>query len=166
MDIEVWKLIPSSPIYEVSNLGRVRHGSRILHIRNNGHGYLRTTLGTSRPTAYIHHIVAEAFIGPRPPGFEIDHKDCNRANNRLENLQYLTITQNRRRTVDAGRNYVPTIKARGENQGASKLTPGKVRAIRRTVKQGKSMHVTAKEFGISVTTVFKVFHRITWAHVE
>ena len=46
-------------------------------------------------TAYVHHLVAAAWLGPRPTGYEIDHIDEDRTNNRAENLQYLTKDENR-----------------------------------------------------------------------
>jgi len=45
----------------------------------------------------IHSLVAEAFIGPRPPGFEIDHKENGGTDNRLSNLEYVTGKENNRR---------------------------------------------------------------------
>ena len=42
----------------------------------------------------IHHVVAEAFIGPRPKGYVVDHIDNNTFNNNVENLQYITNREN------------------------------------------------------------------------
>ena len=45
----------------------------------------------------VHTLVAEAWIGPKPSGYEIDHVNSNPRDNRLVNLRYLTIADNRRR---------------------------------------------------------------------
>ena len=53
--------------------------------------------GTINGTPYriaIHCAVAEAFIGPRPEGYDVCHNDGNPENNRLSNLRYGTRTEN------------------------------------------------------------------------
>lgn len=44
---------------------------------------------------YVHHLVLEAFVGPRPPGMEACHFDGNAQNNRLENLRWGTSAENK-----------------------------------------------------------------------
>lgn len=48
-------------------------------------------------TKYIHGLVAEAFLGPRPEGYQVDHKDGNRSNNHVSNLEYVTHRENIKR---------------------------------------------------------------------
>lgn len=48
-------------------------------------------------TKYVHDLVAEQFIGPRPEGYDIDHVDGNRSNNHYTNLEYVTRQENIRR---------------------------------------------------------------------
>jgi hypothetical protein len=43
----------------------------------------------------VHQLVAEAFIGPRPEGHDVDHIDGNTRNNSLANLRYLPLSENR-----------------------------------------------------------------------
>lgn len=165
--MEIWKPIPSSPRYEVSNLGRVRNGPRILHVRSNGKGYMRTELGAKR-SVYIHAIVAETFLGPRPKGAEVDHIDFNRANNAATNLQYLTVKENRRKTFTAGRGRVPTTeqKVRGERQGSAKLTKELVEQIRMLGAVYKFKKTAlASLYGISVCQVFRILSSKHWKHV-
>lgn len=49
----------------------------------------------------VHRVVWEAFNGPIPERLEINHKDLDRANNRLENLELVTHQQNTRHAIDA-----------------------------------------------------------------
>ncbi|WP_430459238.1 NUMOD4 motif-containing HNH endonuclease [Rhodococcus qingshengii] len=90
--------------YEVSSLGRVRsldrivsNGSyrrgRVLRPRVLPSGYLRVALG-AKDDSYIHRIVAAAFIGPAPDGFDVRHLDGSRAHNVPGNLCYGTRLEN------------------------------------------------------------------------
>lgn len=56
-------------------------------------GYLQVCLSRGLGTEVwrtVHALVTHAFIGPRPKGLSVNHKDGNKTNNRLENLEYLT----------------------------------------------------------------------------
>ena len=77
-------------LYEVSNLGRVRRDGRILKPSKNKKGYLLVSLfknGIERK-AYIHRLVAQSFL-PNPSNFPcINHKDENKTNNIIDNLEW------------------------------------------------------------------------------
>lgn len=90
---EQWRTSPSHPSYEVSDQGRVRRSKpgqgaiagRVLRPGRNGDGYLTVHLhGRSQ---YVHVLVAEAFIGPVPPGGQVDHLSADRGDSRLSNLK-------------------------------------------------------------------------------
>lgn len=101
--IEVWKDIPTfEGLYQVSNLGNVRS----LNYRNkrvikklsksiNARGRYRVNLcknGKSWGNTKIHQISAMAFLNHKPCGHKlvVDHKDNNKLNDRLYNLQIIT----------------------------------------------------------------------------
>lgn len=57
-----------------------------MKLSRGNNGYLRVSIdGTVR---LVHHVVAEAFIGPRPPGALLRHLDDNKDNNHYSNLAY------------------------------------------------------------------------------
>lgn len=120
---EVWKDIQGyEGLYQVSNLGRVRSLSRYV---NYGHsvayrkgrilkegiatcGYRQVELRkNNRPThALVHRLVAQAFI-PNPDNLpQVNHKDENKANNQVSNLEWNTSKDNI--------NYGTGIKRRAE----------------------------------------------------
>lgn len=57
-------------------------------------GYKQVGLCSSGSAVHIHTLVMMTYVGPRPDGMEIDHIDRNKANNRLENLRYVTHKEN------------------------------------------------------------------------
>jgi hypothetical protein len=86
---EVWKEFKN---YEASNLGRVRNPrtGKLLNPSKDKYGYLYVSLYKDgiRTTGKIHRMVAEAFI-PNPQGLPIvNHKDENKENNRVDNLEW------------------------------------------------------------------------------
>jgi hypothetical protein len=158
--------------YEISSYGRVRRltpgqGTWVGRIRKlvlQPDGYLRIHLschGKKHLYIGVHQLVAEAFLGPCPPGKEVNHKDGNKKNNFYKNLEYMTAKENKQHAVRMG--LAPV----GEDHYFSKLTVEKVKAIRRAVfKEGK-MHSDkiAKDFGISKATIRDVCKR-SWRHVQ
>lgn len=122
--MEIWKDIEGYPNYMVSNLGRVKSLGRWINGKNKGKrwqeekimkqqlfkcGYLYVCLWKERKMKYcrVHRLVAEAFI-PNPNNYPIiNHKDENRQNNNVENLEWCdqkynvnfgTATERRRKT--------------------------------------------------------------------
>lgn len=101
---EIWKDIEGyEGLYQVSNLGRVKSlnyakqgKEKILKDRISATGYKRVNLSKSgeRKTYYVHRLVAETFI-PNPNGYsEVNHKDENKSNNNIDNLEWCTSKYN------------------------------------------------------------------------
>lgn len=92
--MEEWKDIEGYPNYMVSNLGRVKSlkfgKEKILKSRKNNDGYLYINLCKEgkKKTHTIHRLVAQAFL-PNPNNLpEVNHKDEDKTNNRIENIEY------------------------------------------------------------------------------
>ena len=97
IEIEEFRDIPDyEGMYEVSNLGRVRRDGKILKPFKNKKGYLLVSLfknGTKK-NARIHRLVAQSFI-PNPQNLpQINHKDEDKTNNAVENLEWCTCEYN------------------------------------------------------------------------
>ena len=84
--------------YEVSSLGRVRHARRKqpLRLKINNWGYLTSSVrqNKSYKTVLIHHQVALSFCEGWREGLQVNHKDGNKHNNRAENLEWVTQSEN------------------------------------------------------------------------
>jgi len=158
---EVWRQVVGHQFYEVSDLGRVRsldrdieslwHGQpytrpmpgRVLKLKTDKNGYAYVIISPNHTTRKVHHLVAEAFIGPRPSGHEINHKDGNKANNLPSNLEWVTGKINIRHAFDTGLNHS------GEDHYNTKLSNADVVEIRRQCDLGIRQAVIANQFGIS-----------------
>lgn len=93
--------------YEVSDLGVVRNAQTGRELRPNSwcRGYQRVRMwdGDRQVGKAIHHLVLEAFVGPRPEGHLGLHRDDDSLNNAVSNLRWGTVSEN---GLDAVRNGV------------------------------------------------------------
>ena len=95
---EIWKTIPYYTNYAVSNMGNVKNIKRnkILKqtIFNNKYKYVTLYQGNNRKKGKVSRLVAEAFI-PNPNNLPcVNHKDENKLNNNVENLEWCTYSYN------------------------------------------------------------------------
>ena len=99
MKREHWKVIDEFPDYEVSDKGRIRrltpskntYKGKIKNTSINNAGYEIVTFNKDKIySRTVHRLVAIAFL-PKPDGCdEINHKDENKLNNSVENLEWCT----------------------------------------------------------------------------
>lgn len=100
---EIWRPIPRAPGYEASTLGRIRrvgHNPLTPRLTRKGRQIV-DVVADGRPsrTIEVHRLVADAFLGPCPPGMTVDHlgDDPDPADNRPSGLEYVTNAENQRR---------------------------------------------------------------------
>lgn len=166
---EEWKpVVGYEGLYEVSNHGRVRRlpgtygcrNGRILTPKPLPRGYLTVMLSKDNVPSrvYPHHLVAAAFIGPRPKGYDINHIDRCRTNNRTENLEYVTRRENIQHAAQFGAYS-------GENNAAAKLTKEQVIRIRE-LKGSATQDQIAKMFGVTQTHVSGIHRGCRWAEKD
>lgn len=103
-------------IFGTRTRGRGKYRQEIKQ-RLNKDGYKCITVGVNgnRKTERVHRLVAKAFI-PNPDNLpEVNHKDFNRANNCVSNLEWCTHNQNIQYTINAGRHISTTRDSSGKN---------------------------------------------------
>ena len=112
--MEIWKSLDRIPGYEVSNQGRVRSNKsgepKIMTMVENNKGYLMCCLynNKKRITGYAHRLVAEAFL-PTVRNIhesEVNHKDKNRKNNTIDNLEWVSYIENAFHKVNPNRYHL------------------------------------------------------------
>jgi len=94
-----WRQVQEHANYEVNQFGQIRHKKRkqILKSRGNngGYQYVNFKIDGKNTNFAVHRIVANAFI-PNPKGYtEVNHKDYDKTNNCVENLEWVSSTQNK-----------------------------------------------------------------------
>lgn len=156
--------------YEVSNLGRVRRSSpgrrtfkgRVLSPIAMSIGYfsVKPVIEGKNRQCYIHDLVAQAFIGPKPDGSSVNHIDGNKKNNNASNLEYTSHAENMSHAGSHG------LMARGEDHPASKMTNQSVKQLRSDRISGMSFLKLSAKYGIAIMTAHSIVNRKYWSHVE
>lgn len=108
---EIWKDIEDYKGYQVSNLGRVRTFNKITYTEKHGKRHWKNRILKERldkknkmlsvylykngkgKSYLIHRLVAETFLG-KQENMTVNHKDGNRYNNKLDNLEWLSLKDN------------------------------------------------------------------------
>lgn len=174
MDDEEWRpVVGHEEWYAVSNWGRVKRikasrrayaGRLLSHNTLTKHGYAEILIckNGQQERAKIHRLVAFAFIG-NPPGahYEINHKDGNKANNHVSNLEWVTRQENSQHAVRLGL----ANRAHGSKHPYVKLTEEevlKIRAARNVVRQ-KDLAV---QYNVGQPQISRIHRKASWKYVE
>jgi len=170
MSKERWKpVVGYEGAYEVSSCGRVRSLDRIvkhsqggtqfrrgreLKRGDDGNGYraVNLSLNGKESNEKVHRLVLLAFGGEQPCGkIECHHMDSNRANNRIENLEWVTRSENARHAYDNGQ------------CGHIKMSPVLAGQLRRLYATGEySQRQIAPLFGICQSAVSVIVRGEIW----
>lgn len=182
---EIWKPVAGyEGLYEVSDQGRVRtigrtvnrfykrtkrfrptnYKSKLIYIgKNPVNGYLACVLHRKRKGRgfSIHRLVMTSFIGPRPEGYEVGHRNGNKMDNRLENLRYITPLEN------SAEKHLHGTMARGERQGHAKLTEAQVQDIKTTLNgRTHGYQPLARKYGVNWVTIADIAKGRSWAWLK
>lgn len=104
--IEIWKpILGYEGYYEVSDLGRVRRAAsgRILKTsKSKRYPLVGLSINGVQKVIHVHRLVTAAFLGICPEGMEVNHKNGNKLDNRLSNLEYVSHDENMKHSVRQG----------------------------------------------------------------
>lgn len=149
---EIWKdVLGYEGLYQASNNGKIYSKStkRERSLGNHHTGYLNCCLSKNNApkTFSVHRLVWEAFNGKIPDGFHVDHIDGDRHNNKLENLQLLTKSENsrkaqlgRKHTKDHNQKISDGIRGSRNPMYGKSHTKETKRKISETLKRKRGAH--------------------------
>ena len=159
--------------YEVSNYGRVRRATnglntyigRILKNSVDHNGYMYCVICDDDHISshcVISRLVAHAFIGPCPYGYEVNHKKGVKANNKSWNLEYVTHSENIKHAFE---NDLMDFK--GSNHPKAIISEDTARIIKKLLVRKNVLDdfVIARRLGISWRIVRNIRYGYTWKHV-
>lgn len=183
--MEEWLPVVGTDLpYDVSREGQVRSlrydPPRHLQPQVNSSGYLRVALKIDGKTRWrgVHRLVAAAFIGPAPAGTEVNHRNGNKNDNSVENLEY----------IDHGDNILHFCNQRDEGAWVKqwavkpevprytkprpepkervserrKLTADDVAAITRRILAGEKTRALAAEYRVAQNTIWRISRGLTY----
>lgn len=110
----------------------------------------------------VHRLVVQTFVGDIPQGMVVNHKDGNKHNNKLSNLEIVTPSQNSRHALKTGLYKAPC----GSKTGKAKLKESEVLEIYKLIKSGIENKDIAKRFSVNFRTISQIKTGRRWRHLH
>lgn len=160
-----WKAIDGFPDYQVSQFGEVRSlkFDKIRILKQRYLGVNRAYRGVSlwkdgkEYRYYVHRLVLETFGGkPWDTSLEVNHKDGNKSNNHLRNLEWCTSSENKQHGVDNGLYPV------GEHCSWSILNQNDIRRIHSMRRSGMSHQAISEHFPVGRRHISRILQGTRW----
>lgn len=154
--------------YDVSDEGEVRRivkgkggtlGPLRPYVLRGGYPCVYPSTNDRRRQVMVHTAVAAAFLGPRPAGHTINHKNGIKTDNRAVNLEYVTPKENSAHAAKLG------LIEHGSSRWNARLAEQDVAVLRRLYAAGVGVHHLAVGFAVSPTTIRDALNGRTWKHV-
>ncbi len=158
------KLLKDFPGYAVSDSGQIYSklsgAWRKYKSSANAAGYGRLTLkqGGKYIHRFTHRVVCEYFDPNWSPNLQVNHKDGNKMNNKISNLEMVTAKQNIQHALQTG------LCISGEASIHAKLNYSQVVEIRNRLQQGERGCWLAKEYGICAGMVSCIKNNKNWQY--
>lgn len=160
---ENWKLYENK--YLASDCGRVLsfYRKKILKIDTTKRGYKRVSLTINGSSRYyfVHRIVAKLFIDNPDNKPCVNHKDGDKSNNHVSNLEWCTYAEN---VAHAVKNR---LYRNGPNCNCSKLTHEQVKSIKEEyIPRVMTLKMLAKKYGVTDSEIYFILKGMSWKYFE
>lgn len=164
--IEV-KQSPKHPNYAASRCGRVfriSSGKELTKTFNKttGYNYVRMCHNNHATTVRVNRVIGWTWVeNPEPDLYDkLNHKDGNKLNDTMSNLEWCTGSQNQRHAVETG------LKGKGEELYNAELSEDQVHEICRRLEDGFKVNELASEFSVSKDIIRKIRAGDTYFHIR
>jgi hypothetical protein len=158
----IWKTIKNESQYEVSSDGQVRNirTGHVKSLRLDRYGYSRVTLYPSGKTYTVHRLVSETFLENSEDLPQINHKNGNKTDNNVENLEWCNASHNAKH-----RDTELRSKWKGQQNPEAVLTFAQAKEI----KYGDFPNMTNKQigklYGVKDEAVRQIRNGTNWKHI-
>jgi predicted DNA-binding protein YlxM (UPF0122 family) len=164
-DTKTYKQVPFAEDYLINMDGEIYSNKSHKTIQPTPHkgGYLRVKLFCNdgkRKAFLLHRVVAETFLDNPDNYPEVNHKDGNKQNNNVSNLEWLTREQNMTHAFLNGLNSNA-----GERNGKARLTESQVIEIYQMLLDGKLVQEIASKFDVRLALINKIKRKEIWRGV-
>jgi hypothetical protein len=169
---EEWRsVVGYEGYYEVSSEGRVRRiapdtmgrtmmlGKTLSHSIVAGYPRVGLSVNGRQKAILVHQLVAAAFIGPCPPGKEVNHRDGVKTHNSISNLEYVTRRENHRHAV------VMHLHGVGSEKYNARVSERDVFIMRHLREFGVGYTELAKMYQLSLWPTMAICYGRSWKHV-
>ncbi len=136
---------------------------RAEQITTKGYYCISVHINKKRYGAMAHRLIWQMKYGNIPDGYEINHKNGVKTDNRIKNLEAVTPSRNKEHAI---KELGVFFGARGERSGMSKLKDKDVIEIRILRKQGEKVIDIAKKYNLSISTISTALNNRSWTHVK
>lgn len=160
---ENWKTVKESPAYEISDMGRLRHT-----FKNEKTKLIKPSSNSTNKGKkdyqfyviegkkyYVHFLVLTTFVGTKPIGYECDHINGDKHDNTLDNLRFISRSENRSH--------------KGTQHPNSKLNDEKVRQLRALwlLKNSLDLNLSklADLFEVTPSAISSAINKKSWSHI-
>ena len=161
---EKWKVCPLNENYEASDLGRIRRIGSAKPLKTDNkiakNGYMNCSLGRGNH-AMVHRIIAITWLGNPPTDrHQVNHINCNKLDNRVSNIEWVTPKENLSHARKSGLLYSHSLrfktKFKGCNNPNAKLSLECIAWLRWSLLFTKIYQKDLADlFGVSMSTIQK-----------
>ena len=156
--------IPFLTNYEISKNGMIRNIKtkkiKSQYVGSTGYYMVSFSINNKSKPYRVHRLLAKVFILNKNNYEVVNHKDGNKLNNDLSNLEWCTQKFNMKHA-----NLTGLINNKGVKNGMSKLDINKVKQIKKMLIDGITQNEIAKQFNVSRSCILKINLGRTWTDV-
>lgn len=164
-NLEPYKLNKNYTVTATGDVIIVRTGNKMKPYKMKN-GYLTVKLwdGKKYHSRYVHRLVATKFCSRECSNTEVNHKDGNKQNNNVDNLEWVTKSVNMKHAYRMGLNK-PSPQP-GSKHGNSKLIEQDILDILDLRQKGISLAKIAELYPVTKATIWKISKNLSWRHIN